>query len=343
MRTVIVDWLGRGGIAQTTEAWALELMAAGRDVAVVTRPARELGVGKTTVIASPSRPGRVLSHEALARCAAAIVRESRPEVIVVQNYVVPALERPVYRAAAEVGARVVLVVHDHRLHSRAAGFRSGLRSLVRRADVVVSHTEFVARELRAWAGRSDVQVVPHPVQIGMLAHDPVPPDLPADARATAVHFGVLRRSYKGTDLVLDLAKMGVPGWRFVIAGVGAPAENQRLAAFPGFRTPGELVGLVEASAASLLPYRFATQSGAVVLSQVLGSVPVATAVGGIPEQIEDGVTGRLLPIGANANAWADVLVELADAARRADLARAANREAWSRHRGFVAAVLALTA
>ena len=38
MSVVIVDWLGRGGIAQTTEAWVLELAGRNVDAVAVTRP-----------------------------------------------------------------------------------------------------------------------------------------------------------------------------------------------------------------------------------------------------------------------------------------------------------------
>ncbi len=34
---LMIDWLGRGGIAQCTEAWAIELGGAGHAVTVVTR------------------------------------------------------------------------------------------------------------------------------------------------------------------------------------------------------------------------------------------------------------------------------------------------------------------
>lgn len=129
MTTVLVDWLGRGGIAQTTEAWARELASNGTDVVVVTREGRELAAAPVPIVTSPARRGRIATHRDLATAAARAIEEHRPGVVVVANYLIPPLELPVYEAARRVGARVVLVIHDHRLHSRLAGTWVGMRRL----------------------------------------------------------------------------------------------------------------------------------------------------------------------------------------------------------------------
>src|SRR5688500_8080170 len=126
---VIVDWLGRGGIAHTTHEWVTAIGGAGHEITVVTRPGRDLaGVPVNTV------GGRGRSQLAVVRAAARKIDEVRPDLVVVQNYVIPALERPVFAAAATAGARVAVVVHNHRQHSLASGSRLGLRSTLRRAD-----------------------------------------------------------------------------------------------------------------------------------------------------------------------------------------------------------------
>ena len=341
MSVVLVDWLGRGGIAQTTEAWAIELGAAGVAVTVVTRPDRELGSGVVQVVGAAPGAGRIGAHRAVARAAADAIRTTQPRAVVVQNYVLPLLEEPVYRAARDVGARVVMVVHDHRLHSVLAGARVGLRRQLQGADVVVAHTEFVAAAIRRFARRDSVDVFPLPVQVGVLAQPqpdgPVFP--PVAGTRLAVHFGIVKRTYKGTDLVLDVATHGVEGWRFAVMGVGAVGSADVLVA-PGFVSAGALRRAVEESAATLLPYRIASQSGAVVLSQALGSVPIASAVGGVTEQIADQETGLLLPLGASAGAWTDALRALDEPTRVAMAARA-RAHVWECHRRFSEAIVAL--
>jgi glycosyltransferase involved in cell wall biosynthesis len=317
---IVVDWLGRGGIAQTTPAWSRALTTAGHEVVVVTRGGRELGGSE---VRSPRDGAHALiTHRRLARLAAATVDELDPDVIVVQNYVVPALEAPLDRALRRSRARSVVVVHDHRLHSRAAGSHAGMRRRVRSADVVVTHSRFVARALRADTGRTDVTVMPLPTAAVPGAGVNRLPVAEGDA-ATAIGFGVLRRSYKGVDVVTDLAATGVDGWRFAMAGTGAPVGLPGVDAVPGYLSTSDLAATVGSATAALLPYRLATQSAAVLFAQHLGVVPVASAVGGLSEQITHGVDGLLLAPGASLADWRDALAvvradheALVDGARR---------------------------
>jgi glycosyltransferase involved in cell wall biosynthesis len=334
MKTVIVDWLGRGGIAQTTVAWARELGAAGHDVVVVTRPGRDLPGSGFTVVEAPAHRGRIRGHRAVASVAGQVIGQQRPDTVLIQNYVLPPLERPPYEAARNVGARLLAVVHDHRLHSLAAGTGFGLRAHLRLADAVLAHTPFVAEAVRAVTGRP-VEVLPLPAPVALLEHaTATDARFAAGDQLLAVHFGVLKRGYKGTDTILELARRGVPGWRFAVLGNGAPQAAPGVVTVPGFVDGAVLVDAVQASAATLLPYRIASQSAAVVLAQAVGSVAVATAVGGIPSQITDGITGRLLRPGASIEAWAAVLAELADADARRPLADAARAKVADDHRAF---------
>ncbi|MGH9278623.1 MAG: glycosyltransferase, partial [Acidimicrobiales bacterium] len=97
---------------------------------------------------------------------------------------------------------------------------------------------------------------------------------------------------------------------------------------------GTLVSAVASSQATLLPYSYATQSGAVALAQSLGSVVVSTAVGGIGEQVEDGITGRLLPIDAPVAAWRRALEELSDEGARTAISRKAGDKMAADDRAF---------
>jgi hypothetical protein len=317
---LLVDWLGRGGIAQTSEAWRRELVALGADVAIATRGGRELHAD----VAPPPHAHAVLEHRALAADAARAIEDTRPGLVVVQNYVIPPLERCVYDAARRVGARVIVVVHDDRLHATSAGTHHGLRGLLQRADDVLAHSEYVAARLRARIQRP-VTVIDIPVSLGMLDH--------ATAARTddqrprrAVHFGVLKRKYKGTDVVTALAGDVPAGWSVDVLGAY------------GYVASSDLVHALEQSAVTLLPYRMATQSGAVVLAQAMGSVPIATAVGGIPEQIADGRTGVLLPPRPPVACWRRALERLADGDARREMAVAGRIATAAAHRRFVGAL-----
>lgn len=316
MTTLLVDWLGRGGIAQTSEAWVRELRACGEDVVVATRANRELRAD----IAPTRRSHALLEHRALAQAAANAIRDRKPELVIVQNYVVAALEAPVYAAAAAVGARLAVVVHDHKLHTVAAGTSRGLHRLLDCADVVFAHTRYVARHLRR-----DATVIDHPLHLGVL--DFATGTVPREWRA--LHFGVVRRRYKGGDTVARLHDAGVPGW------------DLRTVGGDGYVETADLVAEIEASSATLLPYRMATQSGAVVLAQALGSVPIVSAVGGIPEQVINGVTGILMPPGAPVACWQHALERLRDDSTRAAMAAAGRAAVTAAHDRFAHAVAGL--
>ena len=210
MSTFVVDWLGRGGIAQTSAAWAIELTQRGHDVAIATRERRELvdaGIDAGCAVVTAGGRSSVAAHRAVALNAARAIRDRRPSCVVIQNYVIPAAELPVYRAARDVGARIVFVVHDDRLHSRVAGSHVGLRALMRRSDDLVAHSHWVARGAGSRAGRS-VRVIALPVQLGML-RDTEPSTLtpPRSRVTTAVN------SSRFTSVCCGGATRALTSWR----------------------------------------------------------------------------------------------------------------------------------
>jgi hypothetical protein len=203
---------------------------------------------------------------------------------------------------------------------------------------VATHSEHVATRVRDDSKRNDVVVLPLPVPIGMLWHSrgPRPEQLAdhPDARWCG-HFGVVHRRYKGTNLVEQLAREGAEGWEFAVFGAGAQ-PRPGLHVLPGYLDPGELVAAVSATDVTLAPYTYATQSAVVVLAHALGSVPIASAIGGIPEQLIDGVDGILIDPGTGINAWRDALRVLRDDDHRKELAIAGENRAWAEHAESVA-------
>lgn len=343
-RVLIVDWLGRGGIAQTTGAWAATLTAAGHEVLLASRPGRELqGPTLTATGSERSIGGRLRRHAAVVASARKAIASWQPDMVVIQNFVVPAMEYPVANDARRAGARVVHVVHDHQLHSPLAGTVWGLRRSLQAADEIWTHSHCVAETIATSACRP-ARVVPIPVPPSLLERPLPQSNVRQSSCRTAVHFGVLKRGYKGTSRVLELARSGVPGWRFQLLGTGAPTGIPGVESWPGFVSSNRLVAAIAGADATVLPYRLASQSGAVVLSQVLGTIPLVTAVGGIPEQIDHGIDGLLMAVQADRATWTTALVRLSQNPEHlAAMAAAGAHRAWDGHHAFQAAVRELAA
>jgi len=114
--------------------------------------------------------------------------------------------------------------------------------------------------------------------------------------------------YKGLDLLLqayaDIRRTNQA--RLVIAGEGdlKPFKNM-LNNLPDVEIlnrwipEDEIQKLFSQSDLLILPYTSASQSGVVPIAASFGISVIATYVGGIPEQIEDGISGRLIQPGSS--------------------------------------------
>lgn len=218
---------------------------------------------------------------------------------------------------------LVLGIHDSHPRIGESGGRFELvrRRFLKRARVVLFHSDYARRafcERVEMPRGAQVRVVP----LGI--YDPFAAlcSTGRDDGKSVLFFGRVAE-YKGVDVLRAAAPLvaeSVPDVRFVVAG--RPVPGYRLDDLPSLPNGGtwELldrhVGMEEACAlfrgatVVVLPYLEASQSGVVSTAFAFDKPVVATAVGGIPEIVEDGVTGRLVAPrdpGALAEAIAEVV------------------------------------
>lgn len=231
-------------------------------------------------------------------------------------------------------ARLVATAR-RRFHRRVIAVSDHLRQeyLGRRTDrpehVVTVHNGIAARP--APGTGADVRA-----GLGLGPDDPV-----------VAMVGVLRAG-KGHDLAVtavDETRRTLPSVRLVIAGDGpARAEVERLAAplgnaavLTGHRE--DVMALLDAADVLLHPSRADAFPTVVMEALAAGTPIVASAVGGIPEIVEDGATGLLVPPPLTGAAFAAPLVRLLGdpRLRREFSARGRNRfeaeftaERWAR-------------
>lgn len=145
-------------------------------------------------------------------------------------------------------------------------------------------------------------------------------ELSSDKR-TVLSFGRLTR-YKGVETLcaaMPLVAKQVPGAKFIVAGKPSPGYD--LPEPPQLPNGGiceyrlrliageERRHLFKTATLVVLPYNESNQSGVVSTAYAFHKPVVATTVGGIPEVVEDGVTGRLVPP-RDPVSLADAIVEL---------------------------------
>jgi glycosyltransferase involved in cell wall biosynthesis len=235
--------------------------------------------------------------------------------------------------------RVPYVLHMHggdfaRFYGERCGplARRLLRFLYRNALVVVALSDEWRDALAAAIPGIRVVVVPNPVEMPawQAALDAEPPSV--------LYLGVVKETKGVFDLLhawpAVLARH--PRARLVLAGSGerdaAQALAQKLGVADSLQTPGWASGeakaaLLRGATVFVLPSHFEALPMAVLEAMAAGLPVVATRVGGIPDAIEDGRDGLLVPphdpepLGRALNAL------LEDGARRARLGAAARRRA----------------
>ncbi len=123
----------------------------------------------------------------------------------------------------------------------------------------------------------------------------------------ALYFGVIR-PYKGVDIFFESCRLlgDLQDLKMLAVGEIYSSENELralVASIPGNRAelidayvPNEEVALYfRAADLVVLPYRSATQSGVVPIAYACGRPVVVTNVGGLPEAVNDGVSGFVVP------------------------------------------------
>lgn len=292
---------------------------------------------------------------------AALVRQVRPAAAHVHHlhrHLTPAIF-PVLRAA---GVRTAWTLHDHELvcpnglrftagapcfRCRGGHYAAAVHHRCKdgntAASVAVALEKAAHRRLRGWAA-PDVYVSPSRHLLDGLAADGLPearcvhvPNLVQVAAepgplGRAVVFAGRLTAEKGVDVVAAFARRR-PDVRVEVYGDGP--ERSRLSGLAnvtlhGARPRAEVHAALATAAVALVPSRWPeNQPYAVLEAQLLGRPVVARAVGGVPELVEDGVSGRLGATDAELVAAVEAL--LADPERAAAMGARARERVRTTH------------
>lgn len=280
----------RGGVASYVrmlrgtplwEAWQVEHVASHRD---------------------GGRPAKVAAFaRAVAQYLAALLRR-RPDLVHLHMASGGSFVRKATLFWIAWALRVPAVVHLHgaEFHLFHARLPRPLRAVVRatltRAAVVVALGDRWARELTAIAPAARVVPVPNAVRVPAVA----------ERRPGAVHAVFLGEigDRKGAFVLIEAWARLAPDARLTLAGDGAVDRARRVLVERGLEgsvqvrswlQPAQVGELLADADLLVLPSRNEGQPMAVLEAMAHGLCVVASDVGGIPELVEDGRSGFLVP------------------------------------------------
>jgi glycosyltransferase involved in cell wall biosynthesis len=225
------------------------------------------------------------------------------------------------------GLAFVPIIHDALPHpgDPALFFQWRLMRELAAARAAVVLSESVGQQIQA--RRPDLPLIRMSLGAHLTDGNPA-----AEKSADFLFFGRIR-AYKGLDLLRDAwphVRATCPSARLRIVGQGhIEACAPGLATLPGVSIdqrwiPNHEVTSVLTSARTLvLPYREASQSGVLPLALALGVPVVATAIGGLVEQLQDGEAGEVVP--PTAEALAAAMIRMLDAPMHARLVEGAHK------------------
>lgn len=207
-------------------------------------------------------------------------------------------------------SRIPLVVTSHgsdvRLLERSGLFVWMAKGVARRAASWTTVSRFLARELETTLGLPSVDVTPMPIDATLFERGRTEPKV---TPPRILYAGNLLLS-KGVDLLIEavalLRDRGVECQLRILGEGPAKAELEALIEARGVR---DRVGIVPFVAQDKMPAEYGAASITVLPTKgkaeglglslvealLAGSAVVGTAAGGIPEVVEDRVTGLLAP------------------------------------------------
>ncbi|HET7566345.1 MAG TPA: glycosyltransferase [Gaiellaceae bacterium] len=277
--------------------------------------------------------------------ALAVLAAHRERPALVHGHFLRGVGTAAQRVARRLDVPVVLTVHGTDGRWLVGGgiqerHRREMVAAVRGADRVLVVEQGLADQVAEAAGVAGerLRVIPMGVdeqvfRPGRRAEARRRLGLPEDGRI--VVFVGLAAPAKGID-VLDRALREVDA---TAVAVGTPGTGERIR-FVGEHDPAGVAEWLAAADVFCLPSLAEGMPVSVMEALASGRPVVATRVGGIPDQVEDGVTGLLVPPG-DSDALADALRRALDRSWDEQAIRAASeRFWWSRIAPRIAAVYA---
>jgi glycosyltransferase involved in cell wall biosynthesis len=313
-------WPLRGGLADFDERFARELQSLGTEVTIYSYSLQypaALFPGKTQLTDTPQpKDLRILSlvnsiNPLNWRNAGHRIRHEMPDILIVRYWMPffgPALGTILRIVAKNKHTRILCIADNILPHEKRPGDRAFTNYFIKPVHGFVTMSEEVMTDLKKLTDKPALRLH-HPLYDnygeGLSRSEALAQlQLPSEHKY-ALFFGFIRK-YKGLDLLLEALadkRLAVAGIHLIIAGeyygdkdfyeniIAKHNLENRVHRFTDFIPNDEVKLYFSAADCVVLPYRSATQSGITQVAYHFQRGMVATNVGGLPESVEDGVTG----------------------------------------------------
>ncbi len=164
------------------------------------------------------------------------------------------------------------------------------RRLLGECDFVVAATQYVSDRVAGILG-----IVPTVIHYGIRPEVPMP--TAKNDLSYALFAGRITKA-KGYNLLEHaFAAEELRGYNLVVAGRGRPSRLANVNVL-GWQSPENLTRIIAQAKCVVVPSIWPEPAGIIILEALRAGIPVvASRVGGIPELLDDGVTGVLVPPG----------------------------------------------
>lgn len=244
------------------------------------------------------------------------IGEAKPDILHYQWVLAPTLDQLMFKRFQAMGIPLVYTAHNVLPHEERRWHRRQYASLYKTVNQIIVHSESNREELLQTFTLDAAKV--HVIPQGNFSDFSDKPLIKEEAKEmlgidpkqqVILFFGLIKR-YKGLEYLLKaslIVKRYLPGAKLLIAGKPredfSPYEDlianlcigEDVITHLRFILYKEVVTYFCAADVVVLPYLKTYQSAVVFTAYTFGRPVIATATGGLPEAIEGGKSGYVVP------------------------------------------------